>query len=184
MFEKLLEWDRNSFIFLNNLGIEGYDLFWSSITNFSTWIPLFVLFLVLIFKNYPKKEALSMFITIIGTVILIAIVTGVVKEMIARLRPADNDELKSLIRVLVDPYGFSFFSGHAASSFGITTIVYLFLKEKINWGLIFYIWPLLFVFSRIYVGVHYPLDLIVGAMVGILFAVFSYRLYKGLKYPA
>ncbi|MEZ4970005.1 MAG: phosphatase PAP2 family protein [Flavobacteriaceae bacterium] len=63
----------------------------------------------------------------------------------------------------------------------MVTSVFLFLKNKWRWSWLFYIWPLLFALSRIYVGVHYPLDLIVGALVGILFAIFSHRLYHKLE---
>lgn len=56
MLEKLLKWDRDTFVYLNGLGIEDYDLFWATVTNFSTWIPLFILFLILFSSNFPKRK--------------------------------------------------------------------------------------------------------------------------------
>jgi undecaprenyl-diphosphatase len=59
----------------------------------------------------------------------------------------------------------------------------LFLRKKVKWCWIFYVWPLLFALSRIYLGVHYPVDIIVGAIVGLLAAFAFYRLYKRVIVP-
>ena len=165
MLDQLLNWDRDTFIYLNSLGIEDYDVFWSYVTNFTTWIPLFILFIVLIFRAYPKREAFWVLGTVLTTLVLVAALTGV------------TEEINTLIRILKSPDGYSFFSGHSSSSFSITTSVFLFLRHRFKWSYVFFIWPLLFAMSRIYVGVHYPLDLLVGAAVGILFAFLFYRLY-------
>ncbi len=183
MFEKLLEWDRETFIHLNSLGIEKYDTFWSIVTAIPTWIPLFLLFGFLFFKYYPKKEARFMILTVLIMVLVVLTVTDLTKEVIARLRPNNDDEINSIIRILRSPTGYSFFSGHASSSFSITTLVFLFLRKHVKWTSIFYIWPLLFTTSRIYVGVHFPIDLIVGAFVGILSAWFFYRLHLRFILP-
>ncbi len=104
--------------------------------------------------------------------------TTVVKTYVARLRPNNEPLLHDLIRVLQEPHNFSFFSGHAASSFSVTTFVVLSLRGMYKWVYIFYIWPILFASSRIFVGVHYPGDILVGAGVGVLMAGFVYHFYK------
>lgn len=177
MFDKLLEWDRETFIYLNSLGIEKYDFFWSTVTTIATWIPLFLLFGYLFFKAYPKKEALYGIATVLILVVFVHTLTDLTKEIVARLRPNNDLELNSLIRILKSSKGYSFFSGHASSSFSITTIVVLFLRQKFKWVIVFYLWPFMFAFSRIYVGVHFPIDLMVGALVGVLSALFFYRLH-------
>ena len=178
MLDLLLNWDRDTFIYLNSLGIENHDVFWSYVTNFTTWIPLFILFVILIFRAYPKKEGLWVLGTILLTLAVVAIFTLVVKEWVARLRPNNTEEINTIIRILKSPDGYSFFSGHSSSSFSITTSIFLFLRDKWKWSWGFFIWPLLFALSRIYVGVHYPFDLLVGAAVGILFAFLFYGLYN------
>lgn len=178
MLDQLLQWDRDTFIYLNGLGIERYDTLWSTITVFTTWIPLFILFIYLIFRTFPKKEAFQVLGTVCLTVIVVALLTGITKEWVARLRPGNNEEINTLIRILKSPAGYSFFSGHASSSFSITTSVFLFLRPYLKWCWLFFIWPIAFALSRIYVGVHYPLDLLVGAGVGILFALFFYTWYQ------
>lgn len=183
MLEKLLEWDRDTFVYLNNLGIEEYDFFWKIVTNFPTWIPLMVLFIVLIFLKYPRREAFFVLLTIILMITLVGIATDLTKNYVARLRPNNTEELHALIRILKNPPSYSFFSGHSASSFSITTSVVLFLRKRFKWSWFFYIWPILFALSRIFVGVHYPIDIIVGALVGVLFAVLFYRLYVKIIVP-
>lgn len=183
MFEKLLAWDRETFIHLNSLGIEKYDVFWSTVTTITTWVPLFLLFFFLFFKAYPKKQALYSILTVLVTFFFVLTLTDLTKEIVARLRPNHDTEINSLIRILKSAHGYSFFSGHASSSFSITTIVFLFLRKKFKWAGIFYLWPLLFTTSRICVGVHFPIDLMVGALIGVLSALFFYWLHGRLILP-
>ncbi|KKN19254.1 hypothetical protein LCGC14_0947610 [marine sediment metagenome] len=179
-----MEWDRETFIYLNNLGIEQYDFFWITVTDFKTWIPLFILFLVLILWKYPKREALFVLLTILMTVWFVATITDLTKYSVARLRPNNAEEINTLIRILKTPSTYSFFSGHSSSSFSATTAVVLFLRHRFKWCWLFYIWPLLFVSSRIFVGVHFPVDILVGSAVGVISALFFYMIYVRVIAPA
>lgn len=183
MLEKLLGWDRATLVYLNNLGSADYDLFWTTVTNFPTWIPLFILFIILIFVKYPKREAFFVLLTITLLIVFISFATDVTKNYFARLRPNNDPEVNTLIRILKTPGNYSFFSGHTASSFSITTAIVLFLRRQFKWAWFFYLWPLVFALSRIFVGVHYPIDIIVGAFVGILTAVWFYKGYTNLITP-
>lgn len=183
MLEKLLEWDRDTFVYLNGLGIEDYDVFWSTVTQISTWIPLFILFLVLIFIKFPRTEALYKFLTILALVVFITTITHLTKISVARLRPNNTEEINTLIRILQSPTDYSFFSGHASSSFSITILVFLFLRHKFKWAILFFIWPILFAMSRIYVGVHFPIDILVGMVVGLLSGWLFYVLYQRFIAP-
>ncbi|MGJ8658904.1 phosphatase PAP2 family protein [Cellulophaga fucicola] len=183
MLDKLLQWDRDTFIYLNNLGLEEYDYFWSIVTNITTWIPLYVFFLILVFYKRPKKQALVDFFTIVAVFLFVMLLTNLTKDFVARVRPSSDTALGDLIRVVVKAKGYSFFSGHASSSFSLTTIVVLVLRKEYKWIYLAYLWPILFCTSRIYVGVHYPLDITVGALVGAIFAFVLYKLSKKLTKP-
>lgn len=181
MFEKLLEWDRDTFIYLNSLGIEKYDGFWSVVTSISTWIPLFLLFIILLFLKHGKFEGLYRLLTVLIMVLFVLTITDLTKEFVARLRPNNDEEINALIRILKSPTDYSFFSGHAASSFSITLLIFLFLRKKIKWAAVFFLWPILFAMSRIFVGVHFPIDILVGMLFGLFSAYLFYRLHPRLS---
>ncbi|WP_203293638.1 phosphatase PAP2 family protein [Luteirhabdus pelagi] len=174
MLELLKHWDQELFIFLNNLGIERYDAFWITITQEETWTPLFIIFIGLIFFYYRAKKGGIVLLMLLVTVGLTMLLTNTVKESIERLRPNNVEALSELIRILQRPSNFSFFSGHASSSFSVTTFMVLVIRHYTKWIYLAYLWPLLFVASRIFVGVHYPSDIVVGAMVGVVMAYGGY----------
>jgi len=183
MLDGILQWDRDTFIYLNSLGIEQYDIFWTTVTQMTVWIPLFLLFILLFFRKFPKREAWYMVITVLALVLFIITITDLTKEVVARLRPNNDPEINTLIRILHSPTGYSFFSGHASSSFAITTLVFLFLRERVHWSWLFYLWPILFALSRIYVGVHFPVDILVGMCVGLVSGWLFHRLHQRLILP-
>ncbi len=183
MLKHLLEWDRKTLIYLNNLGTEDYDLLWVVFTNIYSWIPLYILLFALIFLKYPKKEALFITCTIVLMLICILGLTDITKTYFERLRPNNDEEINSIIRVLNNASGYSFFSGHASSSFSLATISFLFLRKKGSIIWLLFIWPFLFAYSRVYVGVHYPLDIIAGALIGILLGLLFYLFYRRFIEP-
>ena len=181
MLEQLLQWDRDVFIYLNNLGSDSFDSFWSAITNFSNWTPLFVLLIFLLFRKNAKKEVFLQLITFSIMLAFLTLTIFLVKEGVGRLRPCNDPEINTLIRVVRTSRRYSFFSGHTSTSFSIATLAILFLRKRFRWIYIIYLWPLLFSYSRIYLGVHYPIDIIVGVVVGVLFALLFYKLFFKFK---
>jgi undecaprenyl-diphosphatase len=177
MLEQLNKWDRELFVYLNSLGIEEYDGFWVFATNIKHWIPLYILFFTLFFIAFHWKKALLNTAFLLSSFLTTLAFTNFVKGITVRLRPNNNPELLDIIRILQTPSNYSFFSGHASCSFVVTTFVVLSLREKYRWIYFAYIWPIILVMSRVYVGVHYPLDLMVGAIVGLLFGFGFYKLY-------
>ncbi len=181
MWEQLQEWDTQFLIFLNNLGNSGFDPFWVFITKIEHWLPLYVLFFFLFLKTFPIRKAIF---SILGTLIVLVASIGATewaKATAERIRPNNVDLLNEQLRILQTPIDYSFFSGHAAVSMAVTVFVVLLLKKQYNWVSIFYIWPLLFGLSRLFVGVHYPGDIAVGGLVGLGIGYLGYRLFKQLE---
>lgn len=182
MLETLKEWDRELFVFLNSLGIERFDGFWLFATQPKNWIPLFILFVILIFYYYRFKKGFVVGVFLLLTVMATWLFTEIVKDYVARLRPNNVEALGELVRILQKPTNYSFFSGHASSSFSIATFVVLMLRKFTKWIYLVYLWPLIFVMSRIFIGVHYPSDIFIGALVGTIFAwIFFFLCTKTLE---
>ncbi len=178
MLETLKQWDRELFVYLNSLGIERFDGFWIYVTKIESWTAFFIFLIFLIFYYYKGKKAVVVFLFALLTFAITFLFTTVVKDYVARLRPNNVEAFAELIRILQKPTSYSFFSGHASSSFSITTFMVLVLRKFTKWIYLAYLWPLIFVMSRVYVGVHYPSDILVGALVGTVFAFAFYFLCK------
>lgn len=177
MLERILNLDTRVFIYLNSLGSEKFDGFWSFLTSQINWIPFFLLILYLVVKNNHWKTVLLIVLFVGLTVLLTNETTDFFKESFERLRPNNEPFLAGKIRALKDPQSFSFISGHAANSTAVITFIYLLFRNKYRWAYLFFIWPLVFGYSRIYLGVHYPTDILAGYFWGGLMGWLVFSLY-------
>ncbi len=178
MLEKLLSLDTKLFVFLNGLGTESYDGLWLFITKQSNWIPLFLLLLYVIYKKLGAKQTLYLLLFVAVLVTITDQTTNLFKNGFQRLRPCNNPDINSFIRVVQVRSSFSFFSGHAANSMAVATLVYFTLRQYFNYFWLLFLWPLIFAYSRIYLGLHYPLDILSGYLFGFTFGFLMYKVYK------
>ena len=178
MVEKLLSLDTELFVFLNSLGSEKYDGLWSFITKQSNWIPLFLLLLYVIFKKLGAKQTLYLLLFVAVLVTFTDQMTNVFKNGFQRLRPCNNPEIKSFIRIVQFRGSFSFFSGHASNSMAVATLLYFTLREYLKYFWLLFLWPFIFAYSRIYLGLHYPLDILSGYLFGFTSGFLMYKVYK------
>lgn len=181
MLDKLLELDRSVFVWLNSLGNETFDPFWIIITRATSWIPIFAIILWLSFKRLGWRHAVLVVCMVILLVTLTDQTTNFFKYYFQRLRPGNTGEIAGYIRAVQHRPSFSFISGHAATSMASAFFLYKVLHPYIkNMGW-FFVWPLVFAYSRIYLGLHYPGDILTGYLWGILMATLVLRLYVYLR---
>lgn len=178
MLENIIQIDQNILIFLNNLGSEQWDPFWLLITNQLSWTPLFIFILYLTIKSFGWKQGGFIILSMILLVAFSDQFTNLIKNTIQRLRPNNNEEIKHLLRTLINPQGYSFMSGHATTSTFFSVYVVLLLKEKYKYIYLILFFPLIFAYSRLYLGVHFPFDIFVGFVIGIIFANFYFIFFK------
>jgi len=178
LFDSIIQKDKELLIFLNNLGSEQWDSFWLIITNQFNWTPLFLLVIYLIFKSFGWKKGGFIILLLIILVAFSDQFVNLIKDSIARLRPNNDPEIEHLLRHLKNPQSFSFISGHATTSAFFSVFIIFLLREKYKYIYLILFFPLLFAYSRLYLGVHFPLDISLGILTGIFLANVYYFLFK------
>ena len=170
------------------LKINGSDsLFWDGFmwtaTNMLTWIPMAVVLLYVILKNNKVKEALL----IIGMLALVITLTdqiasGFCKPFFARFRPTQDPELMYQIDIVNGYRGgmYGFVSSHAANTFGIAIFLALIVRSW-SLGITLLIWACINAYSRMYLGVHYPGDILFGTLIGLGIGTLIYLLYNYIQ---
>ena len=180
MLDQLIYLDRELFLFLNNLGTDSWDGFWLTITNKWTSIPIYLLLLILSYKHLGIKKTLWVLVSVALLITCTDQLANFFKYGVRRLRPCHEEDLLDSMRLVKAYCGgkFAFFSAHAANSFAIATFFVMLLKSKFRlFPFLLLFWALLVAYSRIYIGVHYPLDVITGSLIGALFGWLFYKLY-------
>jgi len=181
MLDKLIEFDRDVFIYLNSLGSEFFDPFWLFITNQVSWIPVFAIIAYLTFKRLGWRHALLVVSMIAVLIALTDQTTNLFKNGFQRLRPGNNPEIAGIIRAIQHRQSFSFISGHASNSMAAAFFLYHVLKPYLKYMGFFFLWPLIFAYSRIYLGLHYPGDILIGYAYGIFTGWLILKLYVYLR---
>lgn len=169
--------DQQLFLFLNSLHTPLLDPVMHALSGKIIWIPLYLTILIYLGITYKRK-----FLIIILFIILAATLTDqvsvIIKNMVHRLRPCHEPKLEGLVYLINGECGglYSFVSSHAANSFDVALISLLFIRKR--WFTISIIlWAAVIGYSRIYLGVHYPGDVICGSIQGALVGWICYQLY-------
>lgn len=158
VFDKLMPWLRTS----NN------------------WVPFYAAFLIYLFVKWGAKAWKWVIIVALNVTLTDQISSSFFKPFFHRLRPCADPAIMYKSRLLVEHCsgGFSFTSSHAANHFGLAMLVFMTLQPLFKkYTFLFFIWAALIGYAQIYVGVHYPLDVLVGSCIGLLVGYGMSKLY-------
>ena len=181
MLDAILELDRDLLLYLNHLGQDRWDAFWFAMTNKINSIPLYATILFLMGHGLGKKGVLFLVVVIVSMVTFTDQITNLFKDGFERLRPCAQQGVVELLR-LGECSGFGFFSGHSSNSMAAAIFTILMLRSRFkNYVFLMIPWSLMMGYSRIYIGKHYPLDVLCGWAFGALSGYLFYKIYKSLK---
>jgi undecaprenyl-diphosphatase len=177
--ETILQLDRELLLYLNSFNSPLFDNFFWVITSVIIWVPLYAAILYVVFK----EQGIKGFVAVLALALLVTlcdqISSNIFKEGFERLRPSRDPSLEGLVDLINGKRGgkFGFVSSHATNSFGLAAFSLLLFRYR--WYTVFILfWASLNSYSRIYMGVHYPGDILGGIILGVLLGVFVYWFYK------
>jgi undecaprenyl-diphosphatase len=183
MIEFLIKMDQEIFLALNGFHAPWLDPIMFFISKTWVWVPLYAVLVWFIFKDHGRDGWLILLGITLTIVLADQITTTFMKPFFSRLRPSHEPLLESLVHIVNGYKGsqFGFASSHAANTFGAATFMFLLFGKTHRWVAFLFAWAALVTYSRIYLGVHYPGDIVAGALVGMLSALAGFKFYRWLK---
>lgn len=176
-------WDTSLFLALNGQGGPFWDLvmWWAS--DKLIWIPVYLLFLFLLWKDHRGRIWLIMLFAAFLIFLSDQISVHLFKDVFQRLRPCHEPALEGIVHMVNGKCGgnYGFYSSHASNIFALAVFVISLMRKKTSWIIVaIFCWAALIGYSRIYLGVHYPGDVFAGAIAGSLLGWLVARFLKNL----
>ncbi len=181
MLEYLKEIDQQLFLYLNGIHSPAWDTIMFYISDKFIWVPFYLLLVGFIIYKFKKKAVVTIVFAILLITLIDQLAVHLFKEVFERLRPCHNPEISHLVHLVKDHCGgkYGFVSNHAANTFGLAMFT-TFLFRNARYTFFIFLWASIVSYSRIYLGVHYPGDVLGGAVFGILLGYLIFYLYRQL----
>jgi len=186
--DTILEIDKNLLIWINSFHADWLDPIILIITKTAFWTPLYLLFIFLIFKNLDRDAWFALAGAALTILLADQITSSIMKPFFQRLRPSHDPSIQNLLHLVANSKGeiyrgglYGFASGHAANTFGVATFMWLLFKNRTRWMAFAFLWAAVMTYTRLYLGVHFPGDILFGSLVGVLSGLAGFKLFEWLK---
>jgi len=181
MLEQIVNWDKQLLLTLNSYHNPWLDRFMWLLSDTILWIPLLLVFLVILIRNRQSRAMILLLTFAVLFLVTDQVSSSIIKPLVERLRPSHDPEFGDWVNIVNNYRGgmYGFVSSHASNVFGFAFLSLLLFRFW-PYTVTILIWACLISYSRIYLGVHYPLDVIFGMLLGILSATFVFMLYRVL----
>jgi undecaprenyl-diphosphatase len=188
MIDKLIELDKELLIYLNSFHVDWLDPAVLLVTETFFWLPLYLFLLYLIIKTYGKESWIPLLAIAITIFLTDRITAGLMKPYFARLRPSNEPSLEGLIHLVRNSKGdfylgglYGFASSHAANTLATATFFWLLFRKTRKWIVWMFPWAIVMTYTRIYLGVHYPGDILVGGILGVACGWVGFKIFQKTK---
>lgn len=185
VIQVISDWDKAAFLYLNSLHSEVMDYVMTLFTITPTWLAFYGVVLYMIIRKYGRKS-IPVIISLALIILLSDQIAGIFKHTVMRLRPSNDPAVAPLAHIFFEKGGlYGFVSAHAANAFSFATFTTLLFRSR-GYAIFIYPWALVIAYTRIYLGVHYPGDVLGGMLLGILVGWAVYRLLiyiEGMAFP-
>ncbi len=178
MWQDILHADQQLLLALNGSWGSGWDTFFYWISSKIIWIPLYIAILWAAWRQTGWKGLLWMLLCLGIAIIAADQICNLFKDYVPKFRPSHNPDIQAQVHIVNDYRGglYGTVSAHAAISFTIATFSCLLFRKR-WYSIAIFAWALLVAYSRIYLGMHFPLDLFFGTLLGITLGYVSFRTY-------
>ncbi len=182
VLEFLNHLDTDLFLLINGWHGSFFDVFMVYVSARFFWIPFYLVLLYLLVREQKKRSWLALVAIVVLITLSDQISVHAFKEVFQRLRPCHNDSLALMVHTVEGCGGkYGFISSHASNSFALAFFLTALLRDRYRWIVwVMYGWAILTIYSRVYLGVHYPGDVLAGALVGSLLGWVVFLLYKNV----
>jgi undecaprenyl-diphosphatase len=178
VIQTISDWDKSAFLYLNGFHSDLMDYVMTLFTLTSTWILFYGVTLFIIIRKYGRKSV-PVIISLVLIILFSDQISGVLKHSVMRLRPSNDPVIAPLAHVFFTKGGlYGFVSAHAANAFSFATFTALLFRSR-GYAIFIYPWACVIAYTRIYLGVHYPGDILGGILLGTLvgWGIFRLLLY-------
>jgi len=170
--------DIQLFLRLNSIHNDYFDPIMAWISGRNSWFPMYAIIIGTLIWRYKTRSIGMLLVIVFSVIISDQVCSSILKPLIHRLRPCHEPSIQNMVHIVGNCGGqFGFCSSHAANTFALATCLFFLIGKEFPRVLYFYIWAIIISYSRIYVGVHYPLDVLSGAGIGVLSALSCYKIH-------